>query len=200
MRLLHRLVETIWSMPNLHEQACYYLLIMCPTVPVVDKMFQLHECCAIASSMLLLVCASCQWIVGVVFSLLQFYAIANKLSNQCAITPLAHFTKLVMWLCWNEYWQVNPLTIKFLGTPDCFLLTTLLVIIWSVPTHILLEDFLDEKLIGNYVHVIMTWRDQSAGITWSKLVLRCQFILMSVWLCWKRSKTGGVENLGMKQH
>jgi len=47
-------------MSKLHEQACYYLLIIRPTVQVVDKMFQLHELCAIASSTLLLVCASCQ--------------------------------------------------------------------------------------------------------------------------------------------
>jgi len=57
-------------MPELHKQACYYLLIICWTVEVVDKMFQLHTRCAIASSTLLLVCASCWWIVGVVFSLL----------------------------------------------------------------------------------------------------------------------------------
>jgi len=29
-------------MPELHKQACYYLLIICWTAQVVDKTFQLH--------------------------------------------------------------------------------------------------------------------------------------------------------------
>jgi len=39
---------------------CYYLLIIWPAVQVVDKTFQLHTHCAIASLTLLLACASCQ--------------------------------------------------------------------------------------------------------------------------------------------
>jgi len=68
-------------MTKLHQQACY-LLIIYPTVQVVDKMIQLHKCCAIASSTLLLVCTSCWWIVCVVFLLLQFYVVANELFIQ----------------------------------------------------------------------------------------------------------------------
>jgi len=48
----------------------YYLLIIWPTVQLVDKMFQLDRHCTIASSALLLVCASFRSIIGVVFLLL----------------------------------------------------------------------------------------------------------------------------------
>jgi len=36
-------------MPELHKQVRYYLLIICWTVQVVDKTFQLHKCCAVTS-------------------------------------------------------------------------------------------------------------------------------------------------------
>jgi len=69
-------VKVLWYfrllMSKLPKQSCYYLLIICWTVQVVDKPFHVHiyRRCAIASGTLPLAHALCERIVSVVFSLL----------------------------------------------------------------------------------------------------------------------------------